>query len=136
MHTMRTSKIILLLLLLTSTSIEAKERQKVVHHKVSIHKSKVNPLVGTASYYGPGFHGKKTASGERFNRHAYTAAHRSYMFGTRLKVCHKSRCVTVRVNDRGPFIKGRSIDLSEAAAKKIRCKGICRVTITIVRRHR
>lgn len=82
-----------------------------------------------ASWYGPGFHGKKTASGERFNRHAYTAAHRSYKFGTRLKVCNKSRCVTVRINDRGPFIKGRSIDLSEAAAKKIGCKGVCSVTI-------
>ena len=82
-----------------------------------------------ASWYGPGFHGKKTASGERFNRHSFTAAHRSLPFGSIVRVCHRSRCVTVRINDRGPFVKGRSIDLSEAAAKAIGCKGICSVTI-------
>jgi len=82
-----------------------------------------------ASWYGPGFHGKKTASGQIFNRHALTAAHRTLPFGSVVRVCHRKRCVTVRINDRGPFIKGRSIDLSEAAARKIGCKGVCRVTI-------
>lgn len=82
-----------------------------------------------ASWYGPGFHGKKTASGELFNKHALTAAHRTLPFGSIVRVCHKARCITVRINDRGPFIKGRSIDLSEAAAKKIGCKGVCSVTI-------
>jgi rare lipoprotein A len=82
-----------------------------------------------ASWYGPGFHGKRTASGEIFNRYGYTAAHRSLPFGSRVRVCNRSKCVIVRINDRGPFIKGRSIDLSEAAARKIGCKGLCRVTL-------
>jgi rare lipoprotein A (peptidoglycan hydrolase) len=73
---------------------------------------------------------KRTASGERFNAHAFTAAHRSYPFGTRLRVCGKGdACVVVRVNDRGPFIKGRTIDLSAAAARAIRLPGVGRVTI-------
>lgn len=83
----------------------------------------------TASWYGAELQGRKTANGERFNRHAYTAAHRSLPFNSRITVCRNRKCVTVRINDRGPFVKGRSIDLSEAAAKKIGCKGICRVTI-------
>ena len=74
-----------------------------------------------ASYYGPGLHGRRTASGERFNRHAMTAAHRSHPFGTRLKVTNpeNGRSVVVTVNDRGPFTKGLSLDLSEAAAFQI-----------------
>lgn len=90
-------------------------------------------LAEKASWYGPGFHGKRTASGERFNRHAFTAAHRTLPFGSSVRVCHRKRCVIVRINDRGPFVKGRSIDLSEAAAKKIGCKGICGVTIRRIR---
>jgi rare lipoprotein A len=74
-----------------------------------------------ASYYGPGFHGRRTASGERFNRHAMTAAHRTHRFGTRLKVTNpeNGRSVIVTVNDRGPFTKGLSLDLSEGAAFQI-----------------
>ena len=72
-----------------------------------------------ASFYG---HGEKlsrhTASGAVFNPHAYTAAHRSYPFGTHLRVCHHG-CVTVVVNDRGPFVRGRSLDLSYGAARAI-----------------
>lgn len=72
-----------------------------------------------ASFYG---HGEKlsayTASGQRFNPHAYTAAHRTYPFGTRLHVCHHG-CVTVVVNDRGPFVRGRQLDLSYGAARAI-----------------
>ena len=75
-----------------------------------------------------------TASGERFNPNALTAAHRSLPFGTRVRVTHKGRSVTVRINDRGPFIKGRSIDLSRAAARAIGCKGVCRVGMTVVGR--
>lgn len=90
-------------------------------------------LAAKASWYGPGFHGKRTASGQVFNRHAYTAAHRSLPFGSIVSVCHRSRCVKVRINDRGPFVKGRSIDLSEAAAKAIGCKGVCSVTIRRVK---
>ncbi|GAB5378087.1 MAG: septal ring lytic transglycosylase RlpA family protein [Acuticoccus sp.] len=71
-----------------------------------------------ASFYGKRFHGRLTANGERFNMNAMTAAHRSLPFGTRIKVTYPGtgRSVTVRINDRGPFIRGRSIDLSRGAA--------------------
>lgn len=76
---------------------------------------------GTASYYGRAHHGKRTASGERFNQHALTAAHRTLPFGTRVKVTNldNGRSVVVRINDRGPFGRGRIIDLSKAAAERI-----------------
>jgi len=76
---------------------------------------------GTASWYGPGFHGKLTASGEKFNQSAMTAAHKKYPFGTLVRVTNlrNGRSVEVRINDRGPFVKGRIIDLSQGAAKKI-----------------
>lgn len=73
----------------------------------------------TASWYGPGFHGRSTASGERFDQNGLTAAHRTLPFGTRLRVTLNGRSVVVRVNDRGPFIAGRTIDLSYGAAKQI-----------------
>lgn len=90
-----------------------------------------NAQTGIASWYGPGFHGRTTASGERFNQNAMTAAHPTLKFGTIVTVTnHKTgRSVKVRINDRGPFIKGRIIDLSKAAAQRIGCSGICRVTI-------
>jgi len=77
---------------------------------------------GMASYYG-NESGSKTASGQRFNQNAMTAAHRSLPFGTRLKVTHGSRSVTVTVNDRGPFIRGRVLDLSKGAAQAIGLTG-------------
>lgn len=89
-----------------------------------------------ASYYGPGFHGRKTASGERFNRWAMTAAHRTLPFGTLVRVTHRGRSVVVRINDRGPFIRGRGIDLSEGAARKIGCLGLCRVHVAVVSRKK
>ena len=76
---------------------------------------------GGASWYGPGFHGMKTASGERFNENAMTAAHRSLPFGTVVTVTDQrsGKSVKVTINDRGPFHKGRIIDLSKAAATKL-----------------
>ena len=76
---------------------------------------------GIASWYGPGFDGKKTASGERFDQDALTAAHAYWAFGTRVKVTFPAtgRSVVVRINDRFPSHKGRAIDLSKAAAKAI-----------------
>jgi len=76
---------------------------------------------GRASWYGPRFHGRRTASGERFNASAYTAAHRSLPFGTKVRVTNLSngRAVIVRINDRGPYAGGRVIDLSKAAAQAI-----------------
>jgi rare lipoprotein A len=74
-----------------------------------------------ASYYGAGFAGRATASGERFNPAALTAAHRTLPFGTLIKVTNprNGRSVVVRVNDRGPFHGGRVIDLSQEAARQI-----------------
>ena len=74
---------------------------------------------GVASWYGPGFAGRRTASGERFNPSELTAAHRSLPFGTKVRVTHNGRSVVVRINDRGPFHGGRVIDLSQAAAEQI-----------------
>ncbi|WP_166360750.1 septal ring lytic transglycosylase RlpA family protein [Pseudomonas akapageensis] len=76
---------------------------------------------GTASYYGSRHHGKRTASGERFNKNALTAAHRQLPFGTRVKVTNlkNDKSVVVRINDRGPHTRGRLIDLSHAAAAQL-----------------
>lgn len=76
---------------------------------------------GVASFYGAKFHGRRTASGERFDMHALTAAHRSLPFGSEVRVTdpRSGRSVTVRINDRGPFSKHRTIDLSRAAAQEI-----------------
>jgi rare lipoprotein A len=71
-----------------------------------------------SSWYGPGFHGRLTANGERYNMHGYTAAHKTLPFHTKLRVCHKG-CVDVRINDRGPYIGSRELDLSYGAARKI-----------------
>lgn len=73
----------------------------------------------TASWYGPGFHGRKTASGERFDQNAMTAAHKSLPFGSKLRVSYRGKSVVVRVTDRGPYIRGRSLDLSKAAAQRL-----------------
>jgi rare lipoprotein A len=95
-------------------------------------ESKANPLVGVASFYGNKFQGRRTANGEKFDNHAFTAAHKSLRFGSRVKVINvrNGLSVIVRVNDRGPFIRGRIIDLSKAAAKKI---GITHSGTVIVR---
>lgn len=79
---------------------------------------------GEASWYGPGFHGRLTASGERFNQEDMTAAHKTLPFGTRVlvRVPRTGREVVVRINDRGPYAKGRIIDLSSAAANAIGLK--------------
>jgi rare lipoprotein A len=76
-------------------------------------------LSGIASWYGPGFHGSRTATGEIYNQNAMTAAHKSLPFGTNVLVTNlnNGRTVVVRINDRGPFVRGRIIDLSAAAAR-------------------
>ncbi|PIE39839.1 MAG: septal ring lytic transglycosylase RlpA family lipoprotein [Gammaproteobacteria bacterium] len=77
--------------------------------------------IGMASWYGPGFHGKKTASGETYNMHAMTAAHKTLPLGTRVHVSNleNGKKIVVRINDRGPFHGGRVIDLSKKAAKRL-----------------
>jgi rare lipoprotein A len=76
---------------------------------------------GKASYYADKFQGRKTANGETFKQSKKTAAHKTLPFGTMVKVKNlaNGRSVKVRINDRGPFVKGRTIDLSKRAAKKI-----------------
>lgn len=77
--------------------------------------------VGIASWYGPGFQGRTTANGELYDMYAFTAAHKSLPFGTVVKVVDldTGRSVVVRINDRGPFVPGRIIDLSYAAAREL-----------------
>jgi len=91
---------------------------------------------GLASWYGEPYHGRRTASGEIYDMHEMTAAHRTLEFGTRVKVTRRDTgaAVKVRITDRGPFIKGRIVDLSYAAAKKIGLDidGVAPVKVTII----
>ncbi len=93
--------------------------------------------MGKASYYGREAHGKATASGEKFNMNAYTAAHKTLPFGTKVRVTNltNDKSVVVRINDRGPFVAGRIIDLSYAAAKKIKMldAGVADVELVVVK---
>lgn len=86
-----------------------------------------------ASWYGPQFHGNKTANGEIFDQMAFTAAHKSLKFGTLLRVTNpkNNKTVVVRINDRGPFIHGRDLDLSKAAAIELGIihKGVAKLEI-------
>ena len=140
-----------------SSPVMAKEakasKAKVVHTTVKVSKSSVSGQVkkvsyspvgakakfasaGVASYYGPGFHGRRTANGERFDMHAMTAAHRTLPFGTLVKVTNLSngKSTVVRVTDRGPYVGNRVIDLSVAAAKQIGSthSGVAQVSLEIV----
>ncbi len=89
---------------------------------------------GIASWYGPGFHGRLTANGERFNSNNYTAAHKTLPFGTKVRVTNigNGRSVMVRINDRGPFIRGREIDLSAQAARVLDISGIAPVKLEVI----
>ncbi len=93
-------------------------------------------LTGLASWYGQPFHGRRTASGEIFNMNELTAAHKTFRFGTRLEVTLLStgKSVIVRVNDRGPFVENRILDLSQAAAREIGLMsvGIGRIQIRVL----
>ncbi len=92
--------------------------------------------VGVASWYGPGFHGNRTANGEVYDMYGVSAAHKTLPFGTIVKVVdlETGRSVVVRINDRGPFIKGRIIDLSYGAAQELRMveKGLAKVGLKIL----
>ena len=85
-----------------------------------------------ASWY---MHGKRTANGERFNPNGLTAAHRNLPFGTMLHLTHGNKTAIVRINDRGPFINGRQLDLSRGAAQQLGCirSGSCKVTYRVVK---
>ena len=97
-----------------------KETKVVVIEKASEEAYMVN-LTGGASFYGEEWNGRRTANGEIFNTYELTAAHKSLPFGTKVKVVNKTngKSVVVRINDRGPFVKGRTIDLSKKAFRSI-----------------
>ena len=101
-------------------------------------KSVGDTQVGIASYYGGKFHGRKTANGERFDMHALTAAHKTLPLGTKVRVTHvkTGKSVVVRINDRGPYIKGRVIDLSRRAARELGMirSGVAKVRVEILSR--
>lgn len=92
---------------------------------------------GIASWYGPGFHGNLTANGEVYDMNGISAAHKTLPFGTIVRVIDREtgHSIVVRINDRGPFIEGRIIDLSKGAAEKLGMveRGIIRVGLRIVR---
>jgi rare lipoprotein A len=91
---------------------------------------------GIASVYGAKYLGKRTASGQTSRANAMTAAHRSLPFGTMVRVTHRhsGRSVVVRVNDRGPFVRGRVIDLTPAAARVLGFSGLAPVTLSVLGR--
>ena len=88
-----------------------------------------------ASVYGgsDGLCGHRVAGGGRLDCNALTAAHRSLPFGTHVRVTHAGRSAVVHINDRGPFVRGREIDLSPAAARAVACPGVCNVQLEILR---
>ena len=142
-------------LLLGASVTEAAAKSKKHHHRHHHHhshhaaKSKASLLdanasiapssgsgrsfSGMASFYG-NESGSKTASGQRFNQNAMTAAHRSLPFGTKLKVTYGGQSVVVTINDRGPFIKGRVLDLSTGAARAVglTSRGVGRVVAEVM----
>jgi rare lipoprotein A len=89
---------------------------------------------GKASWYGPGLHGRRTASGEVFNSRDMTAAHRTLPFGTRVRVTNRKtgRSAVVRINDRGPYAHGRIIDLSKASAEALGISGVASVELVML----
>ena len=106
----------------------------------TMYSFKNDVITGKASYYGENHHGRKTASGEIFNMYKYTAAHKYLKFGTMIKVTslETDKFVIVRINDRGPYIKGRDLDVSKTAFFKIapsRLSGIMKVKIEIIKKE-
>ena len=107
---------------------------KRTKHHTSTSSKKGLTTTGIASWYGPGFHGRKTASGERFNMYALTAAHKTLPLHSMVKVTntknHKS--IVVKINDRGPYARGRSLDLSLASARALGVRGTAKVEMVVL----
>jgi len=130
------------------TSPEPERRASIFHHRqvAALPKREASPAAnkpvteapnashGLASFYSEG---QKTASGERFNKRELTAAHRTLPFGTRVRVTNVAtgKSVTVRINDRGPFVRGRVVDVSSAAAETLGMvnQGVAKVKLDVVR---
>jgi rare lipoprotein A len=106
----------------------------ILFFMIMIFSETTQAQIGTASWYGGSFHGRKTASGERFNTNALTAAHKKLRFGTKVKVTNlkNNRSVNVRITDRGPYVKGRIIDLSKAAKQQLGMGGITLVKLEVL----
>jgi rare lipoprotein A len=121
---------------ISEASAKSRHHRHHSHHASHAHKAKssnwldanasMGPsgsgFAGKASFYG-NESGSKTASGQRFNQNAMTAAHRSLPFGTKVRVTYRGQSVVVTINDRGPFIKGRVLDLSKGAARAVGLTG-------------
>jgi len=130
-------------LLVGATTTEASARHHGRHHShhasdeswkdanAMAHAGTGHSFSGVASFYG-NESGSQTASGQRFNQNAMTCAHRSLPFGTKLRVSHGGRSVVVTVNDRGPFVRGRVLDLSTGAARVLGIDGVGHVTAEVV----
>ena len=103
------------------TKVEPVKETKVVVIEKAIEEAYTANLSGGASFYGEEWNGRRTANGEIFNTYELTAAHKSLPFGTKVKVVNKTngKSVVVRINDRGPFVKGRTLDLSKKAFQSI-----------------
>ena len=103
------------------TKEEPVKETKVVVIEKAIEEAYTTNLSGGASFYGEEWNGRRTANGEIFNTYELTAAHKSLPFGTKVKVVNKTngKSVVVRINDRGPFVKGRTLDLSKKAFQSI-----------------
>ena len=120
-------------------TVVATEETKAETTKAEEHANEMknDGIIGLASFYATKFHGRRTASGEKFSSKLLTAAHLTLPFGTLLKVTNpgNSKSVVVRVNDRGPYIRGRLIDLSRAAADLIGItrSGVARVELEILK---
>ncbi len=113
------------------TNFEYIEKSNEINTYVGIDFVKSGTMI--ASWYGPKFHGKQTANTEKYNQMALTAAHKTLPFGTMLRVTNpqNGKQVVVRINDRGPYIKGRDLDLSKGAALQLGMieKGVIKVEI-------
>ncbi len=130
--------VVLILFVITSLLFQscALFKKNTFYYKSPTKVYKGYSETGIASWYGSDFHGKPTASGEIYNMYSMTAAHKTLPLGTYVKVTNleNGRSVIVKINDRGPFVKGRIIDLTYTAAKKLDMihKGTARVRINIV----
>jgi rare lipoprotein A len=119
---------------ISEASAKSRHHRHHSHHAGHAHKAKSSNWLNANASIGPsGFSGKasfygnesgsKTASGQRFNQNAMTAAHRTLPFGTKVRVTYRGQSVVVTINDRGPFIKGRVLDLSKGAARAVGLTG-------------
>ena len=127
MKLLQRKKTLLLLLLLLNLTTPTYAKNKRVQ-------------IGKGSWYGKRFQGKRTANGERYNMYSYTAAHRTFPFNSMVKVTNlkNGRSIIVRINDRGPYHRGRIIDLSYLAAKKLGYakRGVAKLKIKLLYRQK